>query len=134
MKRVLLFNQFTPTMSKLKMKSKLVFWSSQSSSKKKCVVKLKAAQFDLEALVYSLYFCSFCYACYNFRLVGQEKVESKEATQERSFYERWVPLSIRKIMVWIILVANILWALTANTVLSLYDVISDYILAYQHFK
>ena len=91
-------------------------------------------EIDLRVLVYSMYFCLFGHDCYNFRLVEQEKVESKEVTQDRSFYERWVPLSIRKIVVWIILVANILWALTANTVLSLYDVISDYILAYQHFK
>ena len=44
------------------------------------------------------------------------------------------PLRIRINLVWITLAGTVLWDVTADTIVSLYDVVSDYILAYQHFK
>ena len=46
---------------------------------------------------------------------------------------QWIPFSIRKNFTWVTLFLTIGWGLSSDTILSMYDVVSDYILAHEHF-
>ena len=47
---------------------------------------------------------------------------------------KYVPAGVRQRLPWITFVSVGLWGLTSDTVLSFYDVVSDYLLAKEHFE
>ena len=63
-----------------------------------------------------------------------EPQPSKQKVDKPSFYEKRVPIAVRKNLTWVVLVGSVGWGLTSDTILSIYDVVSDYILADEHLR
>ena len=57
-----------------------------------------------------------------------------ETKEEESFVDKWMPEGVKKTIPQIMLVLVVAWGLTSNTLLSVWDVVSDYILAEKHFR
>ena len=55
-------------------------------------------------------------------------------TEEVSLFVKYVPAGVRQRLPWVTFAAVGLWGLTSDTVLSFYDVVSDYLLAKEHFE
>ena len=71
-----------------------------------------------------------------FSVNDQKSSKSKEVTdiQEVSFFVKYVPVVVRKRLPWMSFFAIGLWGLTSDTILSFYDVVSDYLLGKEHLE
>ena len=78
----------------------------------------------------------FCVHFSHFRVNHQKLLNNPEMTevQEVSCFVKYVPLGMRQRLPWMTFLAVGLWGLTSDTVLSFYDVVSDYLLAKEHFE
>ena len=67
---------------------------------------------------------------------GQKSLKNPEATdiQEVSCFDKYVPAGVRQRLPWVTFFSVGLWGLTIDTVFSMYDVVSDILLAKGHFK
>ena len=67
---------------------------------------------------------------------GQKSSNNAEVTdsQEDSLFVKHVPVDVRQRLPWMTFFAVGLWGLTSDTILSFYDVVSDYLLAKEHFE
>ena len=72
----------------------------------------------------------------NFSADQQKSKKNPEVTQvqEVSFFAKYIPIGIRQRLPWITFFAVGLWSLTSDTILSFYDVVSDYLLGKEHFE
>ena len=64
----------------------------------------------------------------------QENDPKEESEEEEGFLEKWMPERLKRNIPRILLVLVVTWGLTSDTLLSVWDVVSDYILAAKHFR
>ena len=64
----------------------------------------------------------------------QENDPKEESEEEEGFLEKWMPECLKRNIPRILLVLVVTWGLTSDTLLSVWDVVSDYILAAKHFR
>ena len=57
-----------------------------------------------------------------------------ETEEEEGFVDKCMPEGVKKNIPSILLVPVVAWGLTSNTLLSVWDAVSDYILAEKHFR
>ena len=57
------------------------------------------------------------------------KIKENLEVPEESLFVKCVPLGVRQRLPWITFIVAGLWGLTSDTILSFYDVVSDYLLA-----
>ena len=65
---------------------------------------------------------------------GEENDSKDENEEEEGFLEKWMPECLKRNIPRILLVLVVTWGLTSDTLLSVWDVVSDYILAAKHFR
>ena len=67
---------------------------------------------------------------------GQKSSNNPEVPniQEVSYFVKYVPVAVRQRLPWMTFFAAGFWGLTSDTILSFYDVVSDYLLAKEHFE
>ena len=62
------------------------------------------------------------------------KPPKEESEEEEGFLEKCMPECLKRNIPRILLVLVVTWGLTSDTLLSVWDVVSDYILAAKHFR